>query len=223
VPKPSVRLYPIDIELLPWLQPDSAGAGVREKILCQDPGNGSLTRILEVDPNVPTGVLVHEFWEEALILRGSYKAGDAFHPTGTFECFPPGVEHGPILSTEGYVNLELRDHHGPGMDKPPAVILPVDQELAKWVPLGTAASVLWEKRLVSGSSGSYTRILRLDRGHSVEALPFEWFEETYVLSGSCKTGDDFHPTGTYVSRAPGDPRGRVATMEGCTWLQVCNV
>ncbi len=107
--KAPVRLYPIDVDRMPWTQPAGAADGVREKLLTSGP-SGSATRVLEVDPGVDTGVFNHDHHEEVLMLSGSYKMGEEFHPTGSYTCKGPGVDHGPFWTTDGYRCFEVRNY-----------------------------------------------------------------------------------------------------------------
>ena len=46
--------------------------GIKEKILSEDPGTGDYTRMLKFPPGIETKeTLVHDFWEEVLIVEGS--------------------------------------------------------------------------------------------------------------------------------------------------------
>lgn len=107
--KAPARLYPIDIARMAWTTPEGAAEGVREKVLSRGP-SGSVTRVLEVDSGVDTGVFNHDHAEEVLILSGSYKMGEEFHPPGTYTCKGPGVDHGPFWTTEGYRCFEVRNY-----------------------------------------------------------------------------------------------------------------
>jgi hypothetical protein len=107
--KAPARLYPVDIERMAWATPAGSPDGVREKVLTRGP-SGSATRLLEVDPGVDNGVFNHDHSEEVLMLSGSYKMGDEFHPCGTYTCKGPGVDHGPFWTTEGYSCLEVRNY-----------------------------------------------------------------------------------------------------------------
>ena len=55
-----------------WRQVEDAPQGIIEKILSLDPVTGSYTRLLKFPPGMRTvETLVHDFWEEVYILRGS--------------------------------------------------------------------------------------------------------------------------------------------------------
>jgi hypothetical protein len=222
VPKTQVRLYPIDVELLPWTRPDGAPEGVWEKVLSRDASDGSATRLLRVEPGIGTGVFRHEHWEEVLLLSGSYKMGEEFHPAGTYTCKGPGVDHGPFATIEGYLGLEFRDHHPPSMDKPAVRLYPIDVDRMPWQrPAGSPEGV-WEKLLTIGPSGSATRLLRVEPGIDTGVFNHDHAEEVWILSGSYKMGDEFHPAGTYTCKGPGVDHGPFLTDEGYTCLEVRN-
>lgn len=107
--KAPARHYPIDIARMAWTVPPGAADGVREKQLTFGP-SGSATRLLEVDPGVDTGIFNHDHSEEVLMLEGSYRMGDEFHPTGSYTCKGPGIDHGPFWTTEGYTCFEVRNY-----------------------------------------------------------------------------------------------------------------
>jgi hypothetical protein len=107
--KASVVLDAAAIAALPWERPDGAADGVAHQVLAVGAG-GSMTRLLRVLPFVATGVFVHDHAEEVLLLEGSYRMADEFHATGTYTCKGPGVEHGPFLTSEGYLGLEVRNY-----------------------------------------------------------------------------------------------------------------
>ncbi len=222
MPKPLLRLYPTEIDRLPWERPPGAPDGVREKVLARDPETGSVTRLLVVDPGVRTGVFIHDHWEEVMILEGSYKMGDEFHPEGTFTCKPPGVEHGPFSTHEGYTCLEFRDYHPASMDKPTVRLYPTDIGLMAWEqPNGSPDGVL-QKVLAGGPSGSATRLLWVEPGVDTGMFKHDYSEEVMILEGSYQMGQEFHPKGTFTCKGPGVDHGPFLTHEGYTCLEVRN-
>ena len=222
--KPFVRLYPIDIARLPWQQVGaSAPTGVCQKVLVADPENGSVTRLLKADPRVDQGIFVHEHWEEVYILEGGAKLGQEYHPAGTYTCKSPGIDHGPILTDTGFVNLEFRDFHIKDMNKPFVRLYPVDILRLPWEQTG------------SGTPGGQVRILARDPGTDSETLLLrveadteilytadERCEEMYVLEGSCKIGNEFYPTGSYLCWPPRFERGVLYSGEGLLALVLRN-
>jgi hypothetical protein len=104
----TVRLSPAAIGAMPWQRPAGASDAFGEKILMQDAGSGSHTRLVRAQPGVDPEVYAHAFSEEAYILLGGYQAGEEYHPAGTYTCLPPGTRHGPFVSTEGYLVLQFR-------------------------------------------------------------------------------------------------------------------
>ena len=84
-----------------------------ERILAADPASGVATRILKFEPGTDTsvnGVQAHDFWEEVYILEGEMtdlRLNQTF-VAGDYACRPPGMEHGPWVSTPGCTTFEVR-------------------------------------------------------------------------------------------------------------------
>ncbi len=93
---------------LPWTD---AGAGIAERILSQDPGDGMLTRLARWAPGTTApDVIRHEYVEEVYLLEGELTdltLGQTFGP-GDYACRPPGMPHGPYVTTSGCTMLEIR-------------------------------------------------------------------------------------------------------------------
>ena len=220
--KPFVRLYPIDIARLPWQQVGAhAPVGVCQKILAEDPGNRSVTRLLRSEPHIDQGIFVHEHWEEVYILEGGAKLGHEYHPAGTFTCKPPGVEHGPILTDTGFVNLEFRDYHIQSMDKPFVRLYPIDILRLPWEQTATP-SVQVKTLARDPGTGSESLLLRSEAHRNIPYSADERCEEIYVLEGSCKIGDEFYPTGSYVCWPPMHNRGVMCADEKFLALVIRN-
>jgi len=115
--KPELEFF--DTRLLPWEEVEGA-PGVHQKILSADPDKGSYTRLVMSQPdmadsirdyNNPKGkLLVHDFWEEVFILRGSIidTVLNQTFKEGFYACRPPGMKHGPLFHPTGCVSLETR-------------------------------------------------------------------------------------------------------------------
>ena len=85
--------------------------GIKEKILSKDAESGDYTRILKFPPGIETSdTLVHEFWEEVLIIEGSLYdiAKKKTYLPGFYACRPPGMKHGPYRIPYGCVTFEIR-------------------------------------------------------------------------------------------------------------------
>ena len=93
--------------------------GIQQKILSggldETGKRGSRTRLLRFDPGVYTTVpFVHDYWEEVFLVKGDLtvgndgngQGGEAFAPF-TYACRPPGAYHGPFLSKNGCLLLEM--------------------------------------------------------------------------------------------------------------------
>jgi hypothetical protein len=108
--KPAIEFF--DTEAVPW-SPVADELGISERVLAHDPSTGLLTRMLRWDPGVdtsPSGPVVHDYFEEVLILSGSIHdlTLDETFATGCYACRPPGMVHGPWITVDGCVMLEAR-------------------------------------------------------------------------------------------------------------------
>ncbi|MEW6425660.1 MAG: cupin domain-containing protein [Bacillota bacterium] len=108
--KPELEFFDPDLNL-GWRQVEGAQAGIIEKILSRDPETGSYTRLLKFPPGMTTNeVLVHDFWEEVYILKGSLidLNKKETYTEGMYACRPPGMKHGPYSIPFGCTTLEMR-------------------------------------------------------------------------------------------------------------------
>jgi hypothetical protein len=108
MPKPTLEFFPVGS--VEWA---AVSRGVWERVLARDDDGVGLTRILRWDPGLdtsPFGPAVHDYHEEVLILSGSIRdlALDASFTAGDYACRPPGMVHGPWVSTEGCEMFEVR-------------------------------------------------------------------------------------------------------------------
>ncbi|MGW7687183.1 cupin domain-containing protein [Kribbella sp. NPDC054772] len=88
-----------------------AGGGISERILSQAP-DGTLTRLARWAPGTTSGdeIIRHQYIEEVYLLEGELTdltLDQTFRP-GDYACRPPGMPHGPYLTTVGCVMLEIR-------------------------------------------------------------------------------------------------------------------
>lgn len=109
--KPEREFFPvIDI---PWTLVPGGVVGLTERVLARDPDTSVATRILSFAPGTdttPAGTQIHPFWEEVYVLSGSLtdlRLKRTF-VAGTYACRPPGMAHGPWVSTDGCVTFEVR-------------------------------------------------------------------------------------------------------------------
>jgi hypothetical protein len=112
VPKPEREFFPTaELEWTPV--PDSKCEGLSERVLARDDEAGVASRMLRFAPGTdtsPNGVLSHDFWEEVYILEGAIhdlELNRAF-TAGMYACRPPGMRHGPWVSADGCVTVEIR-------------------------------------------------------------------------------------------------------------------
>lgn len=101
-----------DTESVPWI-PVPERPGVSERVLARDPDRGLLTRLVRWDPGLDTssaGPVAHQHFEEVLILTGSMhdlRLEQTFG-AGWYASRPPGMVHGPWITTEGCTMLEIQ-------------------------------------------------------------------------------------------------------------------
>jgi ChrR Cupin-like domain len=102
-----------------WSTPAGYPKGIEEKILAgaldERARTGNRTRLLRFEAGARTAVpFVHDYWEEVFLVSGDLIVGDkasglglkSYGP-GTYACRPPGVSHGPFLSTQGCLLFEV--------------------------------------------------------------------------------------------------------------------
>lgn len=102
-----------------WEVPAGYPSGIQQKILAgsldEEGKRGSRTRLLRFAPGVyTTKPFVHDYWEEVFLVSGDLtvgndeqgKGGEAFTPF-TYACRPPGAFHGPFLSKDCCLLLEI--------------------------------------------------------------------------------------------------------------------
>jgi hypothetical protein len=94
---------------IPWTED---GPGIAQRVLSQDPVDGTLTRLARWAPGTVSGaeVIRHEYFEEVYLLEGSLtdlSLGQTF-ATGDYASRPPGMPHGPYQTDEGCTMLEIR-------------------------------------------------------------------------------------------------------------------
>lgn len=112
--KPAIEFF--DPATLPW-RVVPGEPGVSERVLVEDPATRLLTRLVRWDPGLTTastGPVVHDYFEEVLVLSGSLQdltLGQTFG-AGYYACRPPGMRHGPWATTEGCVMFETRYEPG---------------------------------------------------------------------------------------------------------------
>ncbi len=110
MPKPEIEFKDYDTSY-EWRTVEGDTFGIKEKILSQDPDTGDYTRILKFPPGIETSeTLVHDFWEEVLIVEGSLYdiAKNETYLPGFYACRPPGMIHGPYKIPHGCVTFEIR-------------------------------------------------------------------------------------------------------------------
>jgi hypothetical protein len=94
-------------------RPTPGAPGISELTLANDPATGDHTRLLRFEPgtdSAPNGTLTHDFWEEVFIIEGDLTDTrlDQRFTAGMYACRPPGMPHGPWVSSEGVLMVEFR-------------------------------------------------------------------------------------------------------------------
>ena len=110
MPKPEIEFMDCDTQWL-WRPVEGDTMGIKEKILSEDPETGDITRFLNFPPGTETKeTLVHDFWEEVLIIDGSLYdvVKKETYVSGFYACRPPGMKHGPYQIPYGCVTFEMR-------------------------------------------------------------------------------------------------------------------
>lgn len=110
MPKPEIEFADVDTRW-EWRRVEGDTLGIMEKILSMDPETRSYTRILKFPPGIKTQeTLVHDFWEEVLILEGELidLGKKQTFGAGFYACRPPGMKHGPYEIPRGCVTFEIR-------------------------------------------------------------------------------------------------------------------
>ena len=110
MPKAEIEFIDTDTRY-EWRLVEGDTLGIKEKILSVDSETNSYTRLLKFPPGIKTKeTLVHDFWEEVLILEGVLIdiAQKQTFCAGFYACRPPGMKHGPYEIPLGCVTFEIR-------------------------------------------------------------------------------------------------------------------
>jgi hypothetical protein len=110
MPKREIEFIDVDTHY-EWKPVEGDTLGIKEKILSRDPETKSYTRLLKFPPGIKTAeTLVHDFWEEVLIVEGELidLAKKQTFGAGFYACRPPGMKHGPYHIPRGCTTFEIR-------------------------------------------------------------------------------------------------------------------
>ena len=108
MPKREIEFIDVDTHY-EWKPVEGDTLGIKEKILSRDPETKSYTRLLKFPPGIKTAeTLVHDFWEEVLIVEGELidLAKIQTFGAGFYACRPPGMKHGPYHIPRGCTLLK---------------------------------------------------------------------------------------------------------------------
>lgn len=115
-PKRHIERLRIDLTA-EWVQLPGLPDGLRGKLLADDldeaARTGSRSRLIKFEPGSATSnTLVHEFWEEVLLISGDLsRTADPADDKTTVPVYslrPPGTPHGPFISRQGCVLFEVQ-------------------------------------------------------------------------------------------------------------------
>jgi hypothetical protein len=101
-----------------WTPAGGPVEGIWEQILSASNDSGDYTRLLRFEPGTDSsanGPLTHDFWEEVYIVQGDLtdlRINQTF-TAGMYACRPPGMPHGPWITTEGVLMVEFRHSFPP--------------------------------------------------------------------------------------------------------------
>ncbi len=91
----------------------SCAPGVRTKNLSKDPNRGTLTFLLDLEPNALLPAHDHEGSEDSYVIRGSCRIGAVALYAGDFHHVDAGAHHGDVVASgEGcllLLTIELAD------------------------------------------------------------------------------------------------------------------
>jgi hypothetical protein len=219
--KAAVRLYPVDVAMLPW-SPHGA-LGVLERVLTRDEATGSCTRILRLPAGAawePGGEPAP--WRELYVLSGEVAAEDRSFGAGSFMTRQgdPGLP--AVRALRDTTLIEFQEAARPGGDKPVVTLDAAEAGALPWTRPDGSPPGLVHQVLSAGTSGSMTRVLRCAPFVATGVFVHDHAEEVLLLEGSYRMGDEFHATGTYTAKGPGVPHGPFLTHEGYVGLEVRN-
>lgn len=111
-----IEMHPFDFES-GWQALAGFPDGLEVKMLSDDLNEsektGGRSRLVRFAPGVATATpLVHDYWEEVFVVSGQLtpvqSCEPVTNPAPTYSCRPPGTAHGPFVSNEGCVLLEVQ-------------------------------------------------------------------------------------------------------------------
>jgi hypothetical protein len=89
-----------------------------------------------------------------------------------------------------------------------------------WEPVEDAPGLSEKVISMDPETGSHTRLLKGEPGFERnERLSHDFWEETYLLEGTCWHGDKLQTPGTYYCRPPGTVHGPFRTDDGYIILE----
>jgi hypothetical protein len=111
-----IEMQPLDFET-GWQALAGFPEGLEVKLLSDDLDEanktGGRTRLVRFAPGTATTTaLIHDYWEEAFVISGQLGFAESGKSTAdrmpAYSCRPPGTPHGPFVSRDGCVLLEVQ-------------------------------------------------------------------------------------------------------------------
>jgi hypothetical protein len=217
--KTACRLYPVDIDLMPW---DPCEEGIYQRILAIDEVDGAFTRLARIDAGGTWAPTPRPLWSEVFVLSGSLRLAGTVMAEGSYISSAPDEARTVLHALTDTIVIELGDSPGPQMDKE-IVSLTAEEVFAlpETTPDGSPDGVT-HRILSRGSKGSMTRLLNVLPFVATGVFEHDHGEEVLLLEGSYKMGDEFHPTGSYTCKGPGVLHGPFVTSVGYRGLEFRN-
>lgn len=215
--KQLVRLYPQDVERIPW---EAAPGGGEQRVVADD-GAGSITRYWRLPAGQRADGESEGRWREIFVLEGALELDGDTYAEGSYICLPPAAERGEFTGAEA-VCLEALDHHD-RLAKPETRLTAEAVEDLAWVDPPSGQTGFHEKILASDENGSLSRVLRVEiGGDTTEVDDHDHDEEVLIVAGACRNGEELHPAGTYTFNPPHAIHGPFVIYDPLICLEVKN-
>jgi hypothetical protein len=106
------------------------------------------------------------------------------------------------------------------MARPYVELFTEEIEDIPWEPIQGLEGIFEKTLCMDPETGSHTRLVKGEPGfENPNTLEHDFWEETYLLEGSCWHGDKLQRPGAYYCRPPGTVHGPFRTDEGYIILE----
>lgn len=212
-----VRLYPQDIDLLPW---EPAPEGGEQRLLAKDDA-GSITRYWRLPAGQRGAGDSEGRWRELFVLEGALELDGETYREGSYICLPPDVSRGSFTGADA-VCLETLDHHD-RLGKPETRLTEAAIDRMPWEQPPSGQTGFKEKVLARDEHGSLSRVLQVELGgDTTEVDDHDHDEEVLIVAGACRNGEELHPAGTYTFNPPHAIHGPFLIYEPLVCLEIKN-